>query len=196
MTFEAAQIGAPALDDDSVLVRRFLAGDVSAFDSLYQRYYNKVYALARGILGDSDDALDALQSTFVQVWKNLPRFQQRSQFGTWLYRIAVNTAIQHARRTKRCRDSEPLDEASVGTVAEEQQEDPLGERVAAAMRLLREEDRALLSLYYWEEQSLEQIADVLGCSANAAKTRLYRARERFRVVWNKLEMQHETEQDA
>jgi len=196
MTFEAAQIGAPALDDDGVLVRRFLAGDDSAFDSLYERYYAKVYALTRGILGDNEDALDAVQATFVQVWKNLSRFQHRSRFSTWLYRISVNTAIQHARRVKRRRDTEPLDEAHVGAVAEEQSADPLGERVAAALVRLREEDRAVLSLYYWEEQSLEQIAEVLGCTANAAKTRLYRARERFRAAWSELESQHETEQHS
>lgn len=196
MTFEATHIGAPALDDDAVLVRRFLAGDASAFDSLYERYYGKVYALARGILGDTEDALDAVQGTFVQVWKNLARFQQRSKFSTWLYRISVNTAIQHARRAKRRKDTESLEETSISTEIETHpHDDPLGARVERVLEKLREEDRAVLSLYYWEEQSLEQIAEILGCKTNAAKTRLYRARERFRAVWMELESQNEAKRD-
>lgn len=193
MTFEAAQTGAPALDDDAVLVRRSLAGDSAAFDTLYERYYDKVYALATGILGDSEEALDAVQSTFVQVWRNLNRFQQRSRFSTWLYRISVNTAIQHARRTKRQRQSEPLDETSLAGMMEDDEGVLLSAKVSLALGALREEDRAVLTLYYWEEQSLEQLAEVLGCSPNAAKTRLYRARERFRLAWNNLEKQNATE---
>lgn len=193
MTFEAAQTGVPALDDDAVLVRRFLAGDNAAFDTLYERYYDKVYALARGILGDSEEALDAVQSTFVQVWRNLSRFQQRSRFSTWLYRISVNTAIQHARRTKRQRQTEALDETSLTGTMEDDEGGLLSAKVSLALGALREEDRAVLTLYYWEEQSLEQLAEVLGCSPNAAKTRLYRARERFRLAWNNLEKQNATE---
>lgn len=196
MTFEAVQTGAPALDDDAVLVRRFLAGDSSAFDTLYERYYDKVYALARGILGDSEEALDAVQSTFVQVWRNLSRFQQRSRFSTWLYRISVNTAIQHSRRTKRRRDTEPLDEANLTETIQGDEGGLLSAKVSIALGALREEDRAVLTLYYWEEQSLEQLSEVLGCSPNAAKTRLYRARERFRLAWNNLEKQNETERDS
>ncbi len=191
MTFEAVQSG-PRAEEDAYLIRRFREGDASAFDALYEKYYGRVFSLARGILNNNEDALDAVQETFVQVWRNLKRFEAKSQFSTWLYRISVNTAIQHARRSKRHRQNTvPLETAETlpgGTVPEVSE---LKEQVYQTLTRMREEDRAVLVLYYWENQSLEEIAEVLGCTANAAKTRLFRARERFREIWIEMEEIHE-----
>lgn len=169
------------LDDDHRLIEHFLAGDESAFEQLYHAYYDKVYAIARGVLVDLDDAADAVQEIFTQVYRHLRRFDRRSKFSTWLFRIAVNRSIQLARRNKYRNRLANLDEAS-GKVAPEEPavSDPQIER---AMLQLAPADRALLALFYWDELSLAEIAQSLGCRENAAKTRLYRARERFRQVY-------------
>jgi RNA polymerase sigma-70 factor (ECF subfamily) len=191
MTFEAVQPGAQA-DEDARLIRRFRDGDAAAFDALYEKYYGRVYSLARGILNDADDALDAVQETFGHVWRNLGRFEAKSRFSTWLYRISVNTAIQFARRNKRhitatvgLEEAESIPGGVVPDVSDTR------EQVYQALIRLREEDRAVLVLYYWENQSLEEMAEILGCTANAAKTRLFRARERFREIWVQMERVHE-----
>lgn len=177
--------GASSFDEDLILVERFLSGDEQAFGTLYERYYDKVMAISRGILIEHEEAADAVQEIFTLVYRHLGRFDRRSRFSTWLFRIAVNRSIQHARSTKHRAKNVPLDEALTQAEITEPNitdGDPL---VARVMLQLQPQDRALLTLFYWEELSLNEIAESIGCSVNAAKTRLFRARERFRVLYER-----------
>ena len=170
-----------SFDEDLVLVERFLGGDSRAFEDLYTKYYDKVFAIARGVLIDSDEAADAVQEVFTLVYRHLGRFDKRSRFSTWLFRVAVNRSIQEARRTRHRSRTVALTEAD-GKIAPDETDnrDP---KIQATILKLAPSDRALLVLFYWEELSLQDIADSIGCGVNAAKTRLYRARERFRVIY-------------
>jgi RNA polymerase sigma-70 factor (ECF subfamily) len=98
--------------------------------------------------------------------------------------VAVNRSIQEARRFRYRHRNVELTEA-LGKQAPEEVDD-MDPRVQAAMSGMQPADRALLVLFYWEELSLQEIADSIGCNVNAAKTRLYRARERFRVLYEKV----------
>lgn len=170
-----------SFDEDVVLVEHFLAGDQTAFEVLYNRYYERVYAIARGILLDAEEAADATQEVFTLVYRHLARFDRRSRFGTWIFRIAVNRSIQQARRNKhRSRNVELSEALTTPATDTHYVADP---RVQEALAKLSAADRALLVLFYWDELSLQEIADSLGCGVNAAKTRLYRARERFRASY-------------
>jgi RNA polymerase sigma-70 factor (ECF subfamily) len=175
-----------SFDEDLLLVDRILREDHHAFQTLYAKYYDRVYAIARGILLDSDEAMDAVQEIFTLVYRNLGRFDRRSRFSTWLFRIAVNRSIQQARRLKWKRLQAPMGE-TVEAIPESEpvveHEDP---RIEAAMAKMHPNDRAILTLFYWDELSLLEIAESLGCSSNAAKTRLFRARERFRQLFEDL----------
>ncbi|MDX2064366.1 MAG: sigma-70 family RNA polymerase sigma factor [Fimbriimonadaceae bacterium] len=174
-----------AFDDDIVVVERFLAGDEAAFEILYSRYHDKVHAIARGILLDAEEASDVVQEIFTLVLRHLKRFDRRSRFSTWLFRVAVNRSIQEARKARHKHRHVELREASDATVPEEvEYSDP---KIQAAMEKMAPNDRAILVLFYWEELSLNEIADSLGCNVNAAKTRLYRARERFRSLYEESE---------
>jgi RNA polymerase sigma-70 factor (ECF subfamily) len=168
-------------DEDLILVDRFLAGDDAGFEALCARYYDKVFSIASGILMDSDEAADAVQEIFTLVYRHLRRFDRRSRFSTWLFRIAVNRSIQEARRHRHRHRNVELDEAM--TKAAPEPPDSSDPRIQGAMARLTPGDRGLLVLFYWEELSLQEIAESLGCNVNAAKTRLYRARERFRVLY-------------
>jgi len=180
MTSEAAEIANIPFDEETALVRRCLAGDAAAFDRLYARYRDKVYVLAMGILMNPDDAADAVQETFSLAYRNLPKFRAKSRFGTWLFRIAVNSAIQFSRRHKyRSRLTSLDDAAAVPAPGGDERNFDEG-ALRAAMACLKPEDRAVLTLFYWEGLPLEEIGESLGCAPNAAKTRLYRARERLR----------------
>jgi RNA polymerase sigma-70 factor, ECF subfamily len=175
------QARSTTFDEDIVLVERYLSGDEMAFEVLYSKYYDKVLAIARGVLMDPDEAADAVQEVFTLVYRHLNRFDRRSRFSTWLFRVAVNRSIQEARRNKhKLRNVELTETLAAETQSDSEGSDP---GVHAAMAELAPADRALLVLFYWEELSLQEIADSIGCNVNAAKTRLYRARERFRVQY-------------
>lgn len=172
-------------DEDIHLVERHLAGDAGAFEELYRRHYEKVLGLARGVLLDQDEAADAVQEVFTLVYRNLHRFDRRSRFSTWLFRISVNRAIQVARRNRHKSRWLPLQEAAHREAPVEVQPDG-DPKVTAALRQLAPQDRAILTFFYWEDLSLQEIAESLGCNVNAAKTRLYRARERFRSLYEEI----------
>jgi RNA polymerase sigma-70 factor, ECF subfamily len=173
-----AVTGQVTVDQDSILVERFLAGDTTALDELFAVHREKVYAIAMGVLGNTEDALDAVQDTFTLVHRNLGKFHGRSRFSTWLYRVATNSAIQMTRRRKARPQTVPLSEAAGAYTSNGAKiHDPV---VHQALAKLEPRDRAMLALFYWEELPLEEIAAIDGCSANAAKTRLFRARQRFK----------------
>lgn len=168
-------------DEDSLLVDRFVAhGDRSAFEVLYQRYYDRVYALSKGVVLDADEAADVTQEIFTLAYRNLPRFNRKSKFSTWLFRVAINRAIQQTRGLKSRRTVGLHEAAGAEAPPMAAIED---RRIWTAMASLPPNDRAILTLFYWEELSLHEIAGAMGCNVNAAKTRLYRARERFREAY-------------
>lgn len=166
-------------DEDTILVERFVAGDQTAFETLYARYYAKVFNLARGILIDPEEAADATQEIFALVYRNLIKFNRQSKFSTWLFRISVNRAIQESRKRRFRNRTVELDQAAEQAAPPQGGDEP-DPRVQLALEKLAPQDRAIISLFYWQELSLQEIADSMDINLNAAKTRLYRARERFR----------------
>lgn len=172
-------------DVDGDLIARFLAGDRSAFDALFSKYQDYVYNIVYGIIGKSEEAHDVAQEVFVQVYRSLPSFRRGSRFATWLYRIAVNRAVDTARAAKSWRWL-PFDESlratpdpadSPGKTLERRSE---REDVQKALMLVPLQHRDILVLRYYQDLSLEEIAEVLGCSVAAAKVRLHRARQHFK----------------
>lgn len=182
-----ASVAGAGIDPDALYVERAIQGDGDAFRVLFERYYDKVFAIAMGVLMEHEEAADATQEVFTLVHRNLPRFDRRARFGTWLFRIAVNRSIQASRSRRKSQRNLPLE------AGESRAEYPSWEgripdpKVARAMARLSEGDRALLTLFYWEELSLPEIGEALGCGPNAAKTRLFRARERFRAAYEEDE---------
>ncbi|MBS1717948.1 MAG: RNA polymerase sigma factor [Armatimonadetes bacterium] len=171
----------PAWDEDSPAITRFLRGDQAAFDTLYRKYYGRVFSVARGILLDSDEAADIVQEVFSLAYKNLIKFDHASKFSTWLYRIAVNRSIQEARKRKRSTVS--LDAVQAERLISPDQETTIGDpEIDSALVQLHPSDRMMLILHYWEELSLAEIATLMKCNPNAAKTRLYRARARLKDI--------------
>lgn len=181
--------GAGNFDEDTILIERFLAGEKSAFETLYAKYYTKVFSLSKGVLISEEEAADVTQEVFTLVYRNLQRFNRQAKFSTWLFRIAINRSIQESRKRRFKHKHVELVEAAE-SAAPEQMDDP-DPRVQAAMEKLTPQDRAILTLFYWQEQNLQEIAESMGINLNAAKTRLYRARERFRVYFEKEE-QHDS----
>lgn len=184
----------PMLASDSVsseaeLLIRARDGDIEAYAEFVRTFERRVRALLGRLLDDERDVEEAAQDTFVQAWRNLSRFRGDSQPFTWLYRIAVNEALQRTRRKKL--DLRPLDDLSPGdsslfdhrtntdTLAESRE---LSSFLAEQLRELPFEYRAPLVLRDIEGWSNQEVADALELSLPAAKSRIHRARLQLRDV--------------
>jgi RNA polymerase sigma-70 factor, ECF subfamily len=163
---------APVLEEENELIRRARENDPGAVDQLIRRYQKKVYSIAYQMSGsDPEDARDCAQEALMQVFRNLGRFEGRSRFSTWLYRVVVNTCLDARRRRRRwlqmifTRRPDQRDEADAGTdldnfPAPEEGTDPVasvsGEElkrdVTDALRRLSEKQRTVFQLKVFRDQ--------------------------------------------
>ena len=182
-------------DADREAVRAFLAGDTRAFDSLYERYHGYVYNICLGIAGRRDDAEDLTQETFVRVHRSLAGFRGAARFSTWLYRIAVNCAIEHVRRPGPALLADESDLDRTPSEAEQVEAAVLrateAEQVRRALAGLCVSYRTALTLFYLQEMTVAEMAEVLQCNASTVKVRLHRARLAFRKAFLALESSDE-----
>ncbi|MCB9163953.1 MAG: sigma-70 family RNA polymerase sigma factor [Flavobacteriales bacterium] len=158
-----------------------LSGDTHAFAWLVQRYQHMVHTICFRILKNTEEAEEATQDSFIKAHQHLDRFQGTSRFSTWLYSIAYRTAISHLRKrgttTLALEHAEALGPASLP----EQGLDREDRRTALnkALDKLAPEDAALISLFYLQERSVEEIVTVTGVSASNVKVKLHRLRKRL-----------------
>ncbi len=177
-----------AADADGDLIARFLAGDRSAFDALFIKYQDYVYNIVYGIVCQPDEARDISQEVFVQVFRSLGSFRRGSRFATWLYRIAVNRAVDGARSAKNRRWLPLMETLSATPDPADSPEKVLDrhtgqDMVQKALQQVPIQHRDVLVLRYYQDLSVEEIAEVLGCSVTAAKVRLHRARHHFKEMY-------------
>jgi len=153
------------------------------FERLYAQYNRPLFSYVLRLVGQWEQAEDLTQETFVKAYRALARVPADSNYRAWLYRIATNTCYDALRR-KRLIQWLPFfdDDAGPPTDSPERAAaDVLAVRAASAQ--LPPDQRTCLVLYIYDNFSTEEIAEVMGCSRGAVKTRLFRARERFRQVY-------------
>lgn len=169
------------------LIERIADGDIEAFAVLVDRYAHAVHALVARIVVTAEDAEEVTQDVFLKVFDNLSRFDGRSSLSTWLYRIACNTAVSHARRRRR--PTCPIDERRIAAVRDDEA-DRLEEMVeqqqaldslAAAIEALEADERALVTLRYYEDRSVAECAEITGLTEANVKVRLHRIRKKLFV---------------
>jgi RNA polymerase sigma-70 factor (ECF subfamily) len=163
---------------DGELVSRCLAGDPEAFEPLVRRYERPLYNLAYRVLGDREEARDAVQEAFVRAYEKLASFDPRYRFFSWIYRIVLNGAI-NARSRRRLASPLAFEPRGGGgqeeAVAGRERRDGL----QAALGRLAASDRELLVLRHFAELSYTEIAEALGVPEKTVKSRLHEARQRL-----------------
>ena len=178
--------------NDSEIISKVLNGDQQAYAELVNRYQNYVFTLAFRFMKNREDAEEVSQDIFVKAYRALADFKGNSKFSTWLYTIVNNTCITFLRKKKL--QTYSLDREGVFEAADSQdsglranlvEQKSKVAMVNNAINLLSPDDAEIITLFYKSEQSLEEIASILGVETNAAKVRLHRARTRLKEKMEK-----------
>lgn len=181
-------------DSDEILVAKAKAGSKEAFGKLASRYYDMVYGLAYGILNRREPALDVAQDVFLKVYNDLDKYEGRSKFKTWLYRVSVNAAIDHQRRIRYADSIDSTDTSDdddkAPLIIVDPKQDPLESAAQSEMRVqiekalnqLTPDQRMILTLREWQGLSYEEIAETLQIEAGTVMSRLFYARKRLAEV--------------
>src|SRR5690625_716409 len=187
---------------DRVLVDRFKNGDQAAFDEMVLRYWDRIFAMVRQLLGNSQDAEEVTQDAFVRAHRGLANFRGDSAFSTWLYQIATNLARNkywywwRRKRDKSISFDQPLTEDEnlvLSDVIPSDAESPMDEaitqefvdRVDECMQMLNRKHREVLVLRNVQNLTYEEIATVLNINIGTVKSRIARAREGLREKMGK-----------
>jgi len=182
---------------DDALIRTTLAGDDGAFGELVERYRGRAFAVAVGIVGDGDDALDVVQDSFIKAYYKLKEFRFGSNFYTWFYRLLVNQAIDRWRKTSRSsevrfdeswlseEESPPGSYAYPKTPEEVALDRELGDALQRAIAALPEYHRAVILLREVEGMEYGEIAKTLDCSVGTVMSRLHYARGKLKEALGK-----------
>jgi RNA polymerase sigma-70 factor (ECF subfamily) len=180
-------------DVDQQAIRRVLGGDRDAYRVLMERHFATIYRVTLRITGNDQDAEEAAQEAFLRAYNKLPEFRQAAGFGTWVYRIAMNCALNLVERRSReaSWNAAPLvTEYGTEKFASESQRGPEqtlldGEATRMreqAMQQLTPMERTAFVLRHMEDQSIDVIASALGVPANSAKQAVFRAVAKLRVA--------------
>ncbi len=174
-------------DEDLQMIEAVLQGNQPAFQRLVERCQYFVFTIAMRIVKSREEAEEVAQDVFLKVYKTLGQFEKKSKFSTWLYTVTWRTSIDQARRKQILTDSIDDEEGAFWQVAtpdetplQAVQHGDLQQQLQQAIQQLRPEDAALITLYYLNEKSVKEIADITGLTETNIKTKLYRIRELLR----------------
>ncbi len=183
---------------DDVYVHQTVEGDAEAFNELVNRHHSKIYGLAYRMLGNPDDAADATQETFLEAYKSVKTFQFQSQFGTWLYRIGINTCQQYIRKSQsnERKLTAYTQEAEIHGPASEYDspervaiQTEQNEVVQDAIGQLPPKQREVVTLYYMQHLKYREIAEILKCSEGTVASRLNQALKNLKRKLSKYYLQ-------
>ncbi|HMK75685.1 MAG TPA: sigma-70 family RNA polymerase sigma factor [Thermodesulfobacteriota bacterium] len=171
------------------MISRCQQGDQEALKEIFDKYHKKVYRIAYGVVRQREEALDIVQEVFIKVFRSIKNFKGRSQFYTYLYRMVMNTAIDHARKAGKQFISsldqegsfEPSDNVERGPERMLLQKELEG-RVKLAMDKLPAEQKAALIFRDVEGLSYQEMSEAMGCSIGTVMSRLHYGRRRIQEL--------------
>ncbi len=187
-TIKLSSIQQMTINNDQHIIDLILEGDTQAFSILVDRYKDLVFTLALRMLKHREEAEEVSQDVFIKVYRSLHKFKGDSKLSTWIYKVTYNTCLDAIKKHKRkyleinidkydCYDIADVDDFLEILDNEDRQKS-----IKTCIEVLQHEDSFILTLYYFEELSLEEIAKITSLKANNIKVKLYRARKRLAAI--------------
>lgn len=169
---------------DEMLMLRITSGDAAAFACLVRRHTDRFYRAAYRVVLNREDAEDIVQEAFCKLWNGKARWKEDkgAQFTTWFYRIVMNQSLDHVSSKGRRREGALPETLASATPSAEQQlmADAVGDELADAMANLPERQRVAVTLFYLEELSQRETADIMDITPKAVESLLGRAKQFLR----------------
>ncbi len=178
--------------DDTYYIKKVLDGDTEYFARLVDRYSHRIYVLIVKIIRSKEEAEEVTQDVFLKTFRTLHKFKGECRFSTWLYRIAYTTAISATRKKRN--EFLYIEDLTINNVADSQVDEtfdnddsaPLLVKLEKGIELLSPDERGLITLFYMENHSVEEIAAVTGLSESNVKVKLHRIRKKLYVIINEM----------
>jgi RNA polymerase sigma factor (sigma-70 family) len=178
--------------DDIYYIEAVRKGNVQAFSFLVEKYQKLVYTLALKLLKKPEEAEEMAQDTFVKAFQKLDGYEGKSKFSTWLYSITYNACISELR--KRRIEFKSIDDRQISDQDEQKMHDYYRETkkedqekyLNLALEKLPEDDQVLVTLYYYESQSMDEISIITGLTVSNIKVKIHRARKRMYTILNEM----------
>lgn len=177
-----------AFINDQYYINQIIAGDTKVFSVLVNQYKDLVFTLAFKMLKNREEAEEVSQDTFIKVFNSLNKFKGDSKFSTWVYKITYNTCLDQLKKSKKDKQVVYIDDFNnhqikdIENILENIDEQDRIRKIQECLQLLPHEDAFLLTLYYFDDQSLEEIAKVIDSNANNVKIKLYRSRKKLAAI--------------
>lgn len=175
-------------NEDQYFINQIIEGNTNAFSVLVDRYKDLVFTLALRMVKNREEAEEVSQDTFIKVFKSLHKFKGNSKFSTWIYKVTYNTCLDRIKKYKKEYNIVAIDEftehkvKTIDNALDNMEQAEHNQTIQDCLALLPSEDSFLLTLYYFEEQSLEEISKVVGLTANNVKVKVFRSRKKLATI--------------
>ncbi len=176
------------INQDQIRIQKIQQGETQVFAELVDDYKDLVFTLAIRMLKNREEAEEVAQDTFMKAYSSLDRFKGDSKFSTWLYRIAYNTSLDRIKKNKKFLKEVAINEftehevKTVDTVLDDMISEEKNVVIQQSIAKLPSDDSALMTLYYFDDLSLNELSEVLDLSTNTIKVRLFRCRKKLATI--------------
>ncbi|WP_204346207.1 RNA polymerase sigma factor [Psychroserpens algicola] len=175
-------------NNDQILINQIIDGNTNAFSILVDMYKDLVFTLALRMLKNREEAEEVAQDTFVKTYKSLDKFKGDSKFSTWIYRVTYNTCLDRIKKNKKFLNDVEINEytahqiKSIDNALDHIEAQEKKEAIQRCIEKLPSEDSFLLTLYYFDDLSLDEISKIVGITANSIKVKLFRCRKKLASI--------------
>ncbi|MCL6217593.1 RNA polymerase sigma factor [Zunongwangia pacifica] len=173
---------------DQFIIDQILGGDKQLFSVLVDRYKKLVFTLCLRMLKNREEAEEVAQDSFVKIYKSLGKFKGESKFSTWVYRVTYNNCLDFLKARKRKFKELSVDAydgfeiEDLDNALSDLEEKERKKAILACINMLNEDDAFLLTLHYYEDQSVKEIAEIMKLSVTNVKVKLYRSRKQLAII--------------